>query len=403
MRRPASVAVVGAGIIGLATARELGNRFRGITVTVFDKEGQVAEHQSGHNSGVVHAGLYYTPGSLKAILCRRGGTLLRAFCEEHEIPYAAVGKLVVATSATQLPGLAAIEARSRQNGVPDVRRLDGHDIAGLEPYARGVAALHSPHTAAVDYRVVCRALAGEVERHGGQVLLGSEVTGVTERSDGVHVDVGDERRRFDRLIVCAGVHGDRFARLAGRTDALRIVPFRGEYYELRPEASHRVRGMIYPVPDPRYPFLGVHLTRDVHGRVHVGPNAVLALALEGYRRRDVEWAQLARTVSWPGIRRLAVRHWRAGISELTSSLFTRRFLRAVRRYLPDLEASDLVRSDAGVRAQAVDRSGRLVDDFVVQRTGRIVLVRNAPSPAASSSLAIAEHIAASVSELSPVR
>jgi (S)-2-hydroxyglutarate dehydrogenase len=392
-----SVALLGGGIVGLAVARELGIRYPDLSLTVIEKESRVAAHQSGNNSGVVHAGVYYKPGSLKATLCRRGGAMLREFCEEHDIPYRALGKLIVATSSSQLDGLTDIEERSERNGVPGVTRLGPSGISDIEPCAKGVAALYSPSTAAVDYVAVCNALVGEIEQRGGEVQLSTTVTGITEGSDGVYVADDVRQRRFDRLIVCAGLHGDRFARMVGQAADVRIIPFRGEYYALRPEIRHRVRGMIYPVPDPRYPFLGVHITRNVNDDVHVGPNAVLALALEGYRRRDVELSDFVHIASWPGAWRLAGAHWRHGIRELASSLSKRIYLAEVRRYLPDLEPADLVQSGAGVRAQAVDRRGQLVDDFVLQDAGRVFLVRNAPSPAATSSLAIAEHVVSAMS------
>jgi (S)-2-hydroxyglutarate dehydrogenase len=397
-RRLDSVAVVGGGIIGLAVARQLGLRFPGASVTVIEKESRVAAHQSGHNSGVVHAGVYYTPKSLKATLCRRGGALLREFCQEHGLPYRELGKLIIASSTSQLDGLAAIEERSRLNSVPGITRLGPRGITDVEPFATGVAALHSPTTAAVDYVAICNALAGEIEHHGGQVLLGHSVTGLAESSRGVTITFGSHRRTFDQVVICAGLQGDQVARLADQPADLQIIPFRGEYFALRPDARHRVRGMIYPVPDPRYPFLGVHLTRDVGDGVHVGPNAVLALALEGYRRRDVRASDLVRMASWPGTWRLAAQHWRYGMGELASSFSTRKYLKAVRQYLPALELIDLERSGAGVRAQAVDRQGRLIDDFVLQDAGRIFLVRNAPSPAATSSLAIGEYIVSAMAD-----
>jgi (S)-2-hydroxyglutarate dehydrogenase len=398
LRRPDSVAVLGGGIVGLAVARQLGLRFPGLSVTVIEKESRVAAHQSGHNSGVVHAGVYYEPKSLKATLCRRGGALLREFCQEHRLPYRELGKLIIASSTSQLEGLATIEERAHLNGVPGITRLGPRGITDVEPFAVGVAALHSPSTAAVDYVAICRALVGEIEQLGGQVLLGHAVVGVAESGRGVSVSTRTERRQFDQVVICAGLQGDQLARLAGQPADLRIIPFRGEYFALRPEARHRVRGMVYPVPDPRYPFLGVHLTRDVSDGVHVGPNAVLALALEGYRRRDVRPSDLLRIASWPGTWRLVAQHWRFGMGELASSLSTRRYLKAVQAYLPALELDDLERSVAGVRAQAVDRQGRLVDDFVLQNSGRIFSVRNAPSPAATSSLAIAEYVVSALAE-----
>jgi (S)-2-hydroxyglutarate dehydrogenase len=387
-----TAAVIGGGIVGLAVGRELTRRFPGIEVTIFEKEDRVAAHQSGHNSGVVHAGIYYTPGSLKARLCLRGGSLLREFCAGHGIRLSELGKLVVASSEAELDGLAEIERRALANGVPGIRRVPKAEIGQIEPYVRGAGALHSPHTASVDFVGMCQALAGEITSAGGTIRLGTRVDSVSEGASGVTVRSGAGEWTFDQLIVCAGLTGDTLAAQAGGLADMRIVPFRGEYYELRPAARDRVQGMIYPVPDPRYPFLGVHLTRDVNDGVHVGPNAVLALALEGYRWRDVDFGDLRDVARWPGTARLIRQHWRYGLKEMTDSLVKRRYLANVRRYLPDMRSGDMVRSTAGVRAQAVRRDGSLVDDFVLQSTDRVMLVRNAPSPAATSSLAIAEHI-----------
>jgi (S)-2-hydroxyglutarate dehydrogenase len=387
-----TAAVIGAGIVGLAVARELITRYPGTQVTVFEKEDRVAAHQSGHNSGVMHAGLYYAPGSLKARLCVRGGSLLREFCQQHGIRLRELGKLVVATSDAELSGLAEIERRALANGVPGIRRIARAGIAEIEPHVRGVAALHSPHTASVDFPGVCQALAGEITSAGGTIRLRTPVRSISEGAFGATVRSGTSVWTFDQLIVCAGLTGDSLAAQVGGLAGMRIVPFRGEYYELRPAARHRVKGMVYPVPDPRYPFLGVHLTRDVDDGVHVGPNAVLALALEGYRWRDIGLKDLRDIGGWPGTWRLVGRHWRHGLREMTGSLVKQRYLADVRAYLPEMQLGDLVRSTAGVRAQGVRRDGGLVDDFVLQPAGRIMLVRNAPSPAATSSLAIAEHI-----------
>jgi L-2-hydroxyglutarate oxidase len=392
MTTPRSVGVVGAGIVGLAVARELTRRFPGVAVTVFEREDRVAAHQSGHNSGVVHAGVYYQPGSLKARLCLRGAALLREFCQEHGIALRDLGKLIVASSDAELAGLAEIERRSIANQVPGVRRVSRAEIRDIEPHVAAVAAVYSPHTAAVDYPGVCDALVTEISRAGGTVELRTPVTAAAQLPAGVEVWSGQRRWTFDRLIGCAGLRSDQLAAQLGRPGDLRIIPFRGEYYELRPQVRDRVRGMVYPVPDPRYPFLGVHLTRDVHDGVHVGPNAVLALSLEGYRWRDVSARDLAGIAAWPGMRRLAREHWRSGMSEMAGSIFKRRYLARVRAYLPGLELADLLPATAGVRAQAVRRDGSLVDDFVLESAGRVLLVRNAPSPAATSSLAIAEHV-----------
>ncbi len=372
------IGVVGAGILGLAVARELTSR--GAEVTVLEKEDRVAAHQTGHNSGVVHAGIYYRPGSLKARLCREGMALLREYCQEHRLPYDEVGKLVVASTKAERAGLRTLADRARANGVPGVTELDALGLRDVEPHAVGVGAVHSPHTAVADFPAVARHLAANLD-----VRLSHPVPAIHESA--TSVAAGD--LRFDRLVVCAGLGTDA---LAGEGD-VRIVPFRGEYFRLVPQAKGLVRGLIYPVPDPRLPFLGVHLTRRIDGEVLVGPNAVMALALEGYSWRDVRPGELARILAWPGTRKMARRHWLTGLRELNGSLRPSVFLRAARRYVPALAEGDLVRAASGVRAQAVGRDGALLDDFAIDRHGRVLIVRNAPSPAATSSFAIARHVA----------
>lgn len=384
--------MVGAGIVGLAIARRLAETRPGVTVTVLDKEDRVAAHQTGHNSGVAHAGLYYAPGSLKATLCRRGIGLLKEYCTGRNLPYEECGKVVVARDASELAALEEIEHRATANGVPGLRRLTGGELREIEPHAAGVAALHSPTTAIVDFPAVARAFADDVAGGGGEVRLGFEVVRLGRAGDRVTVASPHEELTFDRLVVCAGLHSDRVARLAGDSPAPAIIPFRGEYYRLVPSRTDLVRGLIYPVPDPRYPFLGVHFTRRVDGGVDVGPNAVLALAREGYRRRDIRPRDLWETIRWPGFRHLARRHWRTGARELYGSAVRRAFVAEARGFVPSLRAADVVAAPAGVRAQAVDPDGSLVDDFRIGRVGPVVTVRNAPSPAATSSLAIAEHI-----------
>lgn len=394
------IGVIGAGIVGLAVARELGRRLPDARITVLDKEHEVGRHQTGHNSGVVHAGLYYTPGSLKARLCRRGVGLLREYCQEKGLKYDECGKLVIAATEAEVPGLDEIERKATANGVPDLRRLSAAGLREIEPHASGVAALHSPHTAITDFPAVARAFADDVTAAGGRVRLGVEITRVERRGDLVRVggalDGGRDLEvfEFDRLVVCAGLYADRVGRLAGDEAGPAIVPFRGEYYRLRPEREDLVRGLIYPVPDPRYPFLGVHFTRRINGGVDVGPNAVTALAREGYRWLDIRPRDLWETLTWPGSRRLAAQHWRAGVREMYGSLLKPAFVAQARRYVPSLTTTDVESAPAGVRAQAVDADGSLVDDFRINRLGPITVVRNAPSPAATSSMAIAEHISA---------
>lgn len=390
------VVVVGGGILGLASARLVAREQPGAEVIVLEKEPAIALHQTGRNSGVVHAGLSYEPGSLKARLCRRGVGLLRAFCAEHGVAYEACGKVVVATDESELPRLDRLEERAAANGVPGLRRLDAAALQAIEPQCAGIAGLHSPETAITDFRAVAAALAADLAAHGGWVDTGVEVSRVRAAGAGAAGAVvelaGGAELHADRAIVCAGLHADRLARASGEPAAPRIVPFRGEYWRLRDDRSHLVRGLIYPVPDPGLPFLGIHLTRTVDGQVLIGPNAILALAREGYRRTAFDARDLRDTLAWPGTRRMMRRYWRAGAGELRHAASKAAFVREARRYVPALRTADAVRADAGIRAQAVDRDGTLVDDFRLGGDDRIAWVRNAPSPAASSSLAIAEEL-----------
>ncbi len=387
------VGIVGAGIVGLAVARHLA--CAGVPVVVFEKEQVIAAHQTGHNSGVVHAGIYYAPGSAKARMCRRGVELLRDYCAGRGLVWDARGKLVVARNDAETVKLRELERRARANGVPGVRWLEAAQLRELEPDVAGVAALLSPTTAIVDYPAIARAFADDVVRHGGQVLTGTAVTGVQRRvGDGVYAITDGGAHRLSRLVICAGLQADLLAREAGDEPSPEIIPFRGEYLRLRPHARDRVRHLIYPVPDPRYPFLGVHLTPRVDGEADLGPNAVLALAREGYRRRDVSWDELARLSRSKAFWRLARQHWRTGVREMRGSLSRRAYLAEARTYLPWLELGDVMPAPAGVRAQAVDADGALVDDFRIHRAGYVTSVRNAPSPAATASMAIAEHIVA---------
>ena len=384
--------IIGGGIVGIALARAL--VARGDDVTVLEKEGRVAQHQTGHNSGVVHAGLYYKPGSLKASLCAAGRTSIREFCEEKGLPYREVGKLVVAVDESELGALAEIERRSHENGVPDLARID--DVARLrdiEPHVAGVAAVHSPHTAAVDYTAITEAMAQDVRSGGGSVRLGHEVTGIRLENSRVRVTTPVSEDLFDRLIVCAGLQSDVVAKFLGADPAPKILPFRGEYWELAPERTDLVRGMIYPVPDPRFPFLGVHFTRGVYDNVHVGPNAVPALAREGYNWLSVSPKDTWESLTWPGAWPLAKQHWRMGVNEISGSLLKPLYVQKARRFVPELKSSDLThKSGAGVRAQAWGRGGELLDDFAVDQVGPVTLLRNAPSPAATSSIAIADYV-----------
>ncbi|WP_217548350.1 L-2-hydroxyglutarate oxidase [Streptomyces sp. GbtcB6] len=391
-----TVGVVGAGIVGLATAREIALRRPGTRVVVFEKEQEVSRHQTGHNSGVVHAGIYYTPGSLKADLCVRGVSLLREYCQDRRLPYDEIGKLVVAVREDELGRMENLYERAKNNHVPELRRISRAEIRELEPHVGGIAALHSPRTAITDYPAIARAFAKDVVDSGGEVRLGFPVTSITTVPGGIEVASGQDRVRVDRLILCAGLQSDSVARLAQDRQEPRIIPFRGEYMLLKPDRAHLVRGLVYPVPDPRYPFLGVHFTPRVDGSVEVGPNAVLALAKEGYRRSRVSPRDLLALAAYPGAWRMAAQHWRTGIKEYRGSFSMEAFMKDAKLYVPGVGVRDVVRGGAGVRAQALDRDGTLVDDFRIHRVGRITAVRNAPSPAATASMAIAENITAAV-------
>lgn len=388
-----SVVVVGGGIVGLASARALQQHMPDTVVTVVEKEHHVAAHQTGRNSGVIHSGIYYAPGSQKAELVASGRRLLDDFLDQHGIAHERCGKVVVALDAEEVPRLDALEERGRGHGLA-IRRLSPGELRELEPHSRGVAALHVPETGICDYRAMCEALVGDITGAGGAVRTGVEVISIEESSIGVRLRLeSGEVVSADWLTNCAGLHSDRVARLAGASTAASIMPFRGEYYELRPSASGLVRNLIYPVPDPRFPFLGVHFTRMVDGSVHAGPNAVLALAREGYDWTTVDRRDLWEVASNPGAWRLARRYWRTGAGEIHRSLSKKAFVAALQRLVPEVTAEDLVPSAAGIRAQALRRSGDLVDDFEFADGQRSVHVVNAPSPAATASLAIGDAIA----------
>ena len=393
-KRPFDVLVVGGGIVGLAIARRLQEASPARTVLVLEKERDIALHQTGRNSGVIHSGIYYAPGSLRARNCRRGVELLLRFCREQGIPFSLSGKVIVAAGEAERGRLDALLHRGEANGVPELRMLDRSELREIEPHAEGVAALHSPTSGVVRFAQVAAGLRRLFEAAGGRVETGARVVGFAESAGRLRVLTTTGEFACRQLITCAGLHADRMARMAGDEPGLRILPFRGEYYRVRPERADLVRGLIYPTPDPRFPFLGVHLHRNLDGRVDAGPNAVLALAREGYRRRDLKVRDFLEMARYSGFRRLALREWRVGVDEVHRSLSKRAFTKRLQRLVPGLRASDLTPSPAGVRAIAVLPDGRIVDDFRILRRENRIHVLNAPSPAATASLAIAEQVAA---------
>jgi L-2-hydroxyglutarate oxidase len=386
------VAIIGGGIIGLATAMKLTSR-RSFSLIVLEAEHRLAAHQTGHNSGVIHSGLYYKPGSLKARNCVEGRQALLRFCQEHTIAYEVCGKLVVATDQSELPALATLEERGQANGLKGIKRLGPAELQAYEPYAAGIAALSVPETGIVDFKQVTQSYASLTRQAGGVIQTGARVYGCRPLSDALVLETtqGDIHCRY--LINCGGLHSDRIARMCGVEPGLKIVPFRGEYYELIPERRSLVKNLIYPVPDPRFPFLGVHFTRMIQGGVEAGPNAVLALKREGYRRSSFSAADAWATLTYPGFWRLAGKYWRMGLGEFYRSFSKRAFVKALQKLMPELEAADIQPAGAGVRAQALEPDGFLVDDFRIVETARMIHVLNAPSPAATASLSIGQTIA----------
>lgn len=388
------VAVVGAGIVGLAVAREVMLRRPGCELIVIDKQPAVGEYQTGHNSGVIHAGVYYSPGSLKARLCVAGAALMYEYCEANAVPYERCGKLIVAIRQDELGRLADLEARGHANGVPGLRRVSGAEIADIEPGCRGLAALHSPATGIVDFQAVARAIERELRGQGVTFELGREVTSVRREPNATVLTHADGHWRAGAVIVCAGLWSDRLAVSAGAPADPRVVPFRGAYLKLPPTAPELVRGLVYPVPDPALPFLGVHVTRHVDGYVLLGPTALLAMARDGHSGRAGQTLRDAgQTLAWPGTWRMGRKFWRTGIDEVTMAINRKAFVERCAQYVPAVRSATIEdRALHGVRAQAVGRDGRLTDDFVISRTPGVTHVRNAPSPAATSSFALAREI-----------
>ena len=395
MTAKVDVLVVGSGIVGLAAAREILIRRPGVSLVVVDKESSVGRHQTGHNSGVIHSGIYYAPGSLKARLCVEGASLMYEFCEGNGIPADRCGKLIVATTDSELPALDELYRRGTANGVPGLEMVGPAGIREREPHCAGIRAIWSPGTGIVDFSRVAEAMAGDVTRLGGEILTGHMVVGLTAAAGSISVRTGRGEFIAARVLTCAGLHSDRVAMMSGAPEEPHIVPFRGDYWQLRPERRHLARNLIYPVPDPKFPFLGVHFTRRItDDAVWLGPNAVLALAREGYRRSSLRLSDLTHTLGYPGFRRMARRYWRTGATEVYRDLSKRAFVAACQRFVPELTHTDVMPGPSGIRAQSVARDGALVDDFVFNIQGnQLMHVRNAPSPAATSCLAIGQLIA----------
>jgi (S)-2-hydroxyglutarate dehydrogenase len=397
MSSPASertdIAVVGGGILGLAVARELGSRKPGASISVLERESELGAHQTGHNSGVIHAGVYYVPGSLKARLCVEGAREMYEYCERRGIASERCGKVIVATDRSELERLDELERRGHANGVPGLRRIDADGTTEIEPHARGIAGLHSPGTGIADFLAVARAYADDVRAAGGSIATRCEVRAVSVNGRALRLSHSQGVTDARNVVFCAGAWADRLAVAAGADPDPRIVPFRGAYLRLRPERRHLVRSLIYPVPDPSLPFLGVHLTKHIDGDVLVGPTALMAGARDAYRLARVRGRDVFETLAWPGTWRMLSRWWRTGVTELRHAALRSAFVHAAARYVPELAIGDVEPSFAGVRAQALARDGKLVDDFVFSHTDRALHVRNAPSPAATSSLAIARHVA----------
>lgn len=386
------VAVVGAGIVGLATARELLRRHPGQRLVVLEREPEISQHQTGHNSGVIHTGIYYKPGSLKARACVAGSARLMRYCDEKGIPYRLCGKLIIATEEEELPRLQGLFERGQENGVPDLRLVGTDELREIEPHAVGIRAIWSPRTGIIDYRQVAASYARDIQEAGGEIRTSSEVLEINQRNGEVELSTTSGDYQAQRVVTCAGLWSDRVAKLTGASRDPVIVPFRGDYFTLPPDRRYLVQTNIYPVPDPRFPFLGVHLTPRMSGEIWMGPNAVLAFGREGYSFLKVDPADLLDTLRSGGFRRFASKHWRTGLDEMRRDLSRRRFLASLQRYVPELKLSDLHPGPSGVRAQALTAEGNLVDDFVFDRHGRVLHVRNAPSPAATASLEIASMI-----------
>lgn len=391
------VIIIGGGIVGMATALRIKQQRPDLTVTVLEKENRVAAHQTGHNSGVIHSGLYYKPGSLKATNCIRGYEMLLRFCQEEGVPYELCGKIVVATKPDELPQLETLYQRGLQNGLSQITKVTPAEMREIEPHVRGVAGIRVPYTGIIDYTAVCEKYAEKFRALGGEIRLGERVEQLTPGNSLTVVVTNTATYEAKLVVNCAGLYSDKVAQMTQRTPInLRIVPFRGEYYKLKPHRQHLVKHLIYPVPDPNFPFLGVHYTRMVGGGVEAGPNAVLAFAREGYKKSTIDLSEFFETLAWPGFQKVAAKYWQTGLGEMYRSFSKSAFTKALQELIPEIQEEDLEDGGAGVRAQACDRTGGLLDDFAILETDRAINVCNAPSPAATSSLSIGQTVSEKV-------
>lgn len=386
--------IVGGGIVGLASAYHILKQHKGAKLAVLEKESAVAAHQTGHNSGVIHSGIYYKPGSLKAQNCIDGYNMMVDFCKEHGIKFDLCGKLIVAVDESELPELEKLYNRGHENGLTKITYLNKEQIADYEPHLNGVKAIHVPYTGIIDYTEVCEKLAELVTQMGGEIYLNHKAEDIHVEQDDMQIITPLKTFTTSMLVNCAGLYCDKVAELAGEETDTKIIPFRGEYYMLKPEKRHLIKNLIYPVPDPNFPFLGVHFTRMIHGDVEAGPNAVFAFKREGYHKSDVDLEEMFESLAWPGFQKVAAKYWKTGIGEFYRSFSKAAFTKALQRLIPEVQEDDLIPAEAGVRAQACDRTGGLLDDFKIIERANAIHVLNAPSPAATSSLSIGKTIAA---------
>jgi L-2-hydroxyglutarate oxidase len=386
------ITVIGGGIVGLATALQIKQKQPSLSVLVLEKENGLAKHQTGNNSGVIHSGIYYKPGSLKAKNCIDGYHKLLQFCDEEEIPYDLCGKVIVATDKSELPTLNMIEKRGNENGLSNLKRLTGDEVKEYEPYVNGIAGIHVPQTGIIDYTTVSLKYAEKFQEAGGEIKLNQQVKEIKSAAGQTEVITQDATFESSLVVNCAGLYSDKIAKLTSGKVDLKIIPFRGEYYMIKAEKQHLVKNLIYPVPDPNFPFLGVHFTRMINGGIEAGPNAVLAFKREGYRKSLFNLVELGESLTWPGFQKVAAKYWKTGFGEMYRSFSKSAFTKALQKLLPDITESDLTPGGAGVRAQACDRNGGLIDDFLILEEKNAINVCNAPSPAATSSLSIGDHV-----------